>query len=48
MSKDATVASVTQALRNYLESMELREKLEEYQAYFAARGLREMCIRDRW
>ncbi|GAA6292762.1 hypothetical protein F220043C3_11960 [Enterocloster asparagiformis] len=40
MSKDATVASVTQALRNYLESMELREKLEEYQAYFAARGLR--------
>ncbi|RGX22115.1 ATP-dependent helicase [Enterocloster asparagiformis] len=40
MSKDATVASVTQALRNYLESMELKEKLEEYQAYFAARGLR--------
>ncbi|WP_024737104.1 PD-(D/E)XK nuclease family protein [Enterocloster asparagiformis] len=40
ISKDATVASVTQALRNYLESMELREKLEEYQAYFAARGLR--------
>ena len=40
MSKDATVASVTQALRTYLESMELREKLEEYQAYFAARGLR--------
>ena len=40
MSKDATVASVTQALRTYLESMELREKLEEYQSYFAARGLR--------
>ncbi|WP_302327046.1 PD-(D/E)XK nuclease family protein [Enterocloster lavalensis] len=40
MSKDATVASVTQALRTYLESMELKEKLEEYQAYFAARGLR--------
>ena len=40
ISKDATVASVTQALRNYLESMELKEKLEEYQAYFAARGLR--------
>lgn len=40
MAKDATVASVTQALRTYLESMELKEKLEEYQAYFAARGLR--------
>lgn len=40
MSKDATVASVTQALRTYLESMDLKEKLEEYQAYFAARGLR--------
>ena len=40
MSREATVASVTEALRQYMESMGLREKLEEYSAYFESRGRR--------
>ena len=33
----ATIGSVSAALRKYLESMELREKLEDYQAFFLER-----------
>lgn len=39
-AKGATVADVTKALGIYLETMSLREKLEEYQAYFSDRGRR--------
>lgn len=35
----ATIASVTAALREYLERMELREKLEDYKAFFLDRGM---------
>ena len=35
---EANIASMTQGLKSYLEEMELREKLEEYQSYFSERG----------
>ena len=35
---EATIASMTQGLKSYLEEMELQEKLEEYQSYFSERG----------
>lgn len=35
----AAVGSVTTALREFSESMELREKLEDYKAFFMERGL---------
>lgn len=38
--KGATVADVTRALGAYLETMRLREKLEEYRTYFSGRGRR--------
>ena len=34
----ATVSSMTEALTDWILRMELKEKLEEYQAYFSARG----------
>lgn len=36
--KGATVGSVTTALREFLESMELRQKLEDYKGFFMERG----------
>lgn len=36
--KEATAASVTRALRGFLESQELEQKLEDYQAFFMERG----------
>ena len=36
-AEGATIASVTAALRQFLEHMELREKLEEYRDFFLER-----------
>lgn len=38
-AEGATIASVTAALREYLERMGLREKLEDYKAFFLDRGM---------
>ena len=37
-AEEATIASVTAALRQFLEHMRLREKLEEYRDFFLERG----------
>lgn len=37
-AEGATVASVTTTLREFLEQMELKEKLEDYRAFFLERG----------
>lgn len=37
MEENATVFSVTEALKGFLEQMEIREKLEEYTEFFAQR-----------
>ena len=36
--EDATISSVTAALRQFLERMELKEKLEDYEEFFLNRG----------
>lgn len=38
-AEGATIASVTAALREYLERMGLREKLEDYKSFFLDRGM---------
>ena len=38
-AEGATIASVTSSLREYLERMGLREKLEDYKAFFMDRGM---------
>ncbi len=37
-AKDATIATMTEGLKAYMERMELKEKLQEYQEYFSGRG----------